>query len=224
MRQALQSHLAFIGRGTIGGIIEELRDPKYWQFDSATRQAYISFDLLDKDLIHHNTWLQNTLEENWDKILGERFVGRDRIDRAMQGIYHLLDWIIDCGTFTLAEIHEAAEQTRVVISPHKRPRNGVISNLLQVLVANGYLDEVKGRYGIIWGRDISAEDQLAESVVGEEEAKSLNRRLAIHKRNLMRLEERRAESGFDASLKLLNQIEAEKNKIEQLEEELSQYG
>jgi hypothetical protein len=226
MRQALQSHLAFIGRGTVGGTIEELRDPKYWKFDSATGRGYISFDLLDKGLIHHNAWLQNTLEENWDKILGERFVGRDRIDRAKQGIYHLLDWIIDCGIFTRAEIHEAAEQTIVVISPHKRPRNGVINDLLQVLVANGYLDEVKGRYGIVWGRDISTEEALHEVKLGDhEDEESLRKQLQKLERNRWKLLDKTATfAKGQVPLYLDNQLEEVEETISQIKEKLSQYG
>jgi hypothetical protein len=69
---------------------------------------------------------------------------------------------------------------------------------------------------------LAAEDQLAEQVVDEEEVESLNRQLEIHKRNLIRLEERRAKYGIDAPPELLNRIEAEQNEIERLEGELSQ--
>ena len=69
---------------------------------------------------------------------------------------------------------------------------------------------------------LAAEDQLAEQVVDEEEVESLRQQLAIHKRNLMHLEERHAKYGIDATPELLNRIEAERNEIERLKEELSQ--
>ncbi|HID62987.1 MAG TPA: hypothetical protein EYP49_09650 [Anaerolineae bacterium] len=55
-------------------------------------------------------------------------------------------------------------------------------------------------------------------------ADDLRKRLAIHRQNLSRLEERRARHGLDVPLKLLNEIDLEREEIDRLERALKELG
>lgn len=54
-----------------------------------------------------------------------------------------------------------------------------------------------------------------------DEIESLRRQLEIHQRNLRFLEERKAAYGLDTPLSLLNQVEAERDAIEELQRKLA---
>jgi hypothetical protein len=102
-----------------------------------------------------------------DQILGGSFSGRERRDRARQGIYTLMDWIIDAATFSLEELFAEAE-AQPLISNYRRPRQEVVLRLLDALVANNYLHRVENEFDVVWGRDISQEsfDQASRLLVG----------------------------------------------------------
>ncbi len=153
--QKFKKHIAFMGRGQNGAIFYELRQLRYWQIDKLTEQAYIAMDSLDDDLIRHNALVQDILDDNWDRILGRSFTGVEKKDRAKQGVYSLIDWIIDFSTFTKEEAIEHAGRARVLIAPHERLREDTVERLLDVLVENNYLKRVEGDFEIIWGRDVN---------------------------------------------------------------------
>jgi len=56
------------------------------------------------------------------------------------------------------------------------------------------------------------------------DADDLRKRLAIHRKNLSRLEEHRARHGLDVPLKLLNEIDLEREEIDRLERALKELG
>jgi len=153
IRRAFDKHIAFVGRGAIGKTVRELQQLRYWRFDEYTKQPFVALERLDRELVLHNAWIQDTLETNWELILGRNFPGWQRTDRAKQGVYALMDWVTDCATFTLEEVLEQAARTRVVISSYKRLRDEVVLRLLDVLVGNGYLQRVEDEFDIVWGRD-----------------------------------------------------------------------
>ncbi len=157
---AFKKHIAYLGRGQIGTTLYELRQMRYWKIDEYTHQPFILFDALDDELIRHHAWVQDLLEANWATIIGASFPGRERTERAKQGVYSLMDWIVDSSTFKLEEALEEGEQRPVWISPHKRLRDEVIVRLLEVLVKNNYLKRTENDFDIVWGRDIN------EQVVG----------------------------------------------------------
>jgi len=68
----------------------------------------------------------------------------------------------------------------------------------------------------------SARRVVAE--VDPEEVKRLKDLLAIHKKNLHRLEEKAAMYGMDAPIYLINQIDLEKGEIDEIEKRLEKLG
>ena len=58
----------------------------------------------------------------------------------------------------------------------------------------------------------------------EMDADTLRKQLTIHRKNLSRLEESRARHGLDVPLKLLNEIDLEREEIDRLERMLKELG
>jgi len=67
-------------------------------------------------------------------------------------------------------------------------------------------------------------DFLTREVEMEMDMDDLRKRLAIHRKNLSRLEVSRARHGLDAPLKLLNEIDLEREEIDRLEQALRELG
>jgi hypothetical protein len=65
---------------------------------------------------------------------------------------------------------------------------------------------------------------LAREAGMETDADDLRKRLAIHRKNLSRLEESKARHGLDVPLKLLNEIDLEREEIDRLEQALRELG
>lgn len=222
IRRAFDKHIAFVGRGAIGKTVRELQQLRYWRFDEYTKQPFVALERLDHELIVHNAWIQETLEANWELILGRNFPGRLRTDRAKQGVYALMDWITDCATFTLEEVLDQATKTRVIISPHKRQRDEVILRLLDVLVGNGYLQQAEDEFDIIWGRDITEGGlELAGRVTHAEEIASKEERVrTLEKRLNALLDDHQAASSQLSNA--LSEVERARlrRQIEGLEQEI----
>lgn len=156
LQQAFRKHIAFVGRGIVGRTLWELqKHQNYWQLDPQTQQPFIILNDLDSRWVENNAWIQETLERNWTIILGQNFPQRENEDRAKQGVYALMDWIIEHAKFNREDILEATEHLPILISPYGRLRNEVVSRLLEVLVENGYLHVLENEYDIIWGMDVA---------------------------------------------------------------------
>lgn len=168
--QVFKKHIAYLGRGQVGTTLYELRQLRYWQIDTETRQAFIMLDGLDDELLKHHAWIQDLLDANWETILGTSFPGQARTDRAKQGVYALMDWIVDSSTFTLEEAIDEGSERPIWISPHKRLRDEVIFRLLDVLVKSNYLNRVENDFDIIWGRDVDSRvaNAMARTVYAEQ--------------------------------------------------------
>jgi hypothetical protein len=65
---------------------------------------------------------------------------------------------------------------------------------------------------------------LAREVEMEMDADTLRKQLTIHRKDLSRLEERKARHGLDIPLKLLNEIDLEREEIDRLERALKEEG
>jgi serine/threonine protein kinase len=222
LRQAFEKYIGFISRGQIGAIFYELRQGQYWHVDITTGQPYILIDDLDADLLQHHARLQDLLEANWSHILGSGFVGRKAVDRARQGVYSLLDWIIDASTFTLEEIFSEAAQRPILITSHQRLRDDVVMRLLNVLVENDYLKRVDNAYDVIWGRDASAQqNKLKQQVTHADKTVIMQRQLAA-----LYADYEAATNQLGQSLSALDrtrierQVENLRQQIESLENEL----
>jgi hypothetical protein len=158
IRESFSKHIAFIGRGSVGATLSELQKLKYWKLDDMTSQPYIDFGSLDVKRMRHNAWIQNTLEANWEYILGQSFNGREETDRAKLGVYALMDWIIKSGTFTRKALLAQTARAPVIISSSKPLRQQVVRKLIAVLIGHEYLKQVEDEYDLIWGRDVTELD------------------------------------------------------------------
>jgi serine/threonine protein kinase len=216
-------HIVFVGRGATGNIFGEIRKVQYWQIEPRTKMAYIELKGLDRDLIEHNAWMQRTLDKHWKDVLGKNFHGREAIDRARQGVYTLVDWIIDHATFTLDEVLDAAAKTHVLISPHSRTRDEVVLRLLATLVQECYLQRAESGYDIIWRREINPETTgLIQRNEQAEHHRALREQFTKRQKNLEKLYMRRSSYGEgEVPLSLLNDIETEEIALSGLQALLS---
>jgi hypothetical protein len=152
--QKFCKHLEFTGRGSLGNVMNELRQSKNTSHDASG--SFIDIAMLgNRDEVRHNAWLQDVLELNWPSILSNLFVGKYQSeieDRARIGVYYLLDWIARENLFTPEQIRDAARQTPVTIADVTVVVERVIENLLQVLVRSRYLEQHDGQYRVIWDK------------------------------------------------------------------------
>jgi serine/threonine-protein kinase len=223
LHRAFVQHISFVSRGALGAILNELQQLKYWRLDDQTRQPFIDFNALDRDLIRHNASLQTILENNWSRISGQNFPGRERTDRARQGVYALLDWIIDHATFSLDEVRAAAGQTPIIISPHSRLRSDVVMRLLDVLVEYNYLQRAADEFDIIWGREVNLGHVQATQVIDRRDDIAFwEEQLKQRRRNWQKLQKNMSNyAEGEVPLHLENALEAEEKGIEEAEARLA---
>lgn len=148
-------HLKYKGRGSLGNIIAELRQPV--NIDYGNSFNYIDAeDLTERADVQHNAWMQDVLDMNWATILGDLFGGVDqdkKTDRARIGIYYLIDWIARATRFSRAALLDVAAKTRITISDDLEIRGEAIDRLLEVLVQNEYLRYRENTYRVIWNKN-----------------------------------------------------------------------
>ena len=148
-------HLEYIGRGSLGNVIAELKQPSNTNYGSGRSFVDVGA-VVDRPSVQHNAWVQDVLYLNWDSVLGDLFGGPDqdeRTDRARIGVYHLLDWIIEIRRFTREEVVEAAQNSSITISDDTEEIIVVVNNLLHVLSKNRYLSLRDGTYRMVWNKD-----------------------------------------------------------------------
>ncbi len=134
----LRRHLAFVGRGALGYVLRELKNPTYYA-ERHGRYCLCLNSLPDPGTIKHNVWLQEVLDKNWQVILDNRFDGEQEEDRARIGVYHLLDWIVKERQFKVADLLDAAQNRKITICDNPHDTSEVTLNLLHVLEDRGYL-------------------------------------------------------------------------------------
>ncbi|MFY9570218.1 MAG: serine/threonine-protein kinase, partial [Blastocatellia bacterium] len=102
-------HLMYVGRGSFGNVINELKHPMNTNYDNDSN--FIDFvSLIDRGEVQHNSWVQEVLDLNWETILGDLFGGRDqdeRTDRARIGVYYAVDWLSRKTRFTESALIES---------------------------------------------------------------------------------------------------------------------
>ena len=150
-------HLEYKGRGSLGNIIDELKQPSNTNYGSGSGFVDIP-TLITRPSIQHNAWVQHVLSLNWDFILGDHFGGPDqdeRSDKARIGIYHLLDWMVENRRFSLQHAIIASQKFTVTISDDADATNETVTNLLHVLTRNKYLSLKEKTYRIVWNKDKS---------------------------------------------------------------------
>jgi serine/threonine protein kinase len=148
-------HLAYRGRGSLGNVIAELKQPINTNYGSGSTFVDIG-TVVNRPSVQHNAWVQDVLNMNWDVVLGNMFGGPDqdeRTDRARIGVYHLFDWIIGSRRFTLDDVIKAAQNSPVSISDDIEETVSIINNLLHVLSKNKYLSLKDCWYRIVWNKD-----------------------------------------------------------------------
>jgi serine/threonine-protein kinase len=148
-------HLEYKGRGSLGNIISELRQPVNINYGSNFN--YIDLEeLTERSDIQHSAWMQDVLDLNWTTILSDLFGGLDqekKTDRARIGVYYLIDWISHKTRFSKPEVFDEANTTRVTISDDNETTIETINSLLLVLVQNKYLRLQNDAYRVIWHKN-----------------------------------------------------------------------
>jgi serine/threonine protein kinase len=150
---AFRKHLEYVGRGSMGNIIEEIRESKNISYGSDVSFINVS-NMKYRDDIRHNAWMQDVLDLNWEVILGDLIAGkyRDSEDRARIGVYYVVDWIAKRRRFNTAQLKQEA-QVPISISREADLVDLTIQNLLYVLVNNRYLKEYDYHYHVVWKRE-----------------------------------------------------------------------
>ncbi len=148
-------HLVFVGRGSVGNIIGELKQPTNTSYGGDF--DYIDVvSLAERAEVQHNAWIQKVLDLNWVTILGDRFGGRnqdERTDRARIGMYCLLDWMSHKPRFNIQDAIEESLNTPISISDDLQTTIESIQSLLYVLIENRYLRFQHGQYCVVWNKD-----------------------------------------------------------------------
>jgi hypothetical protein len=98
--------------------------------------------------------------------------------------------------------------------------NGVTNGRLAELYLIGVVKEGPDGNTVVRNRIYEAVLKDYIRIEDEKEIESLRRQLLIHKRNLNRLEETRAQYGLNPPLALVNEIEYERAEIQRIEQEL----
>jgi hypothetical protein len=160
-----RKHLEFVGRGSFGKIIDELRKSKNTTYGPNSSLVDVTA-LVHRDEIRHNAWMQDVLDINWPAILGNLFVGKyqgEKNDRARIGIYYLLDWITERSRFTEVQLFEKSGNTPITISDDADVVIKTIRNLIRVLNQNRYLECEDEYYRVIWDQEIPPKPQAVRS-------------------------------------------------------------
>jgi eukaryotic-like serine/threonine-protein kinase len=148
-------HLQFVGRGSLGNILKELRHGRNVNFGE--RANFIDVEhLAGRTDIQHNAWLQELLEVNWESLLSDHFLGVDqqeKTDRARIGVYYLLDWLSHENPFTKEELIAQSQKTKITISDVSEIRTEIIESLLHVLMKTEYLVQQGSLYKIRWNKE-----------------------------------------------------------------------
>ncbi len=100
--------------------------------------------------------------------------------------------------------------------------DGATNGLLAELYLIGVVKEGPDGDTIVRNRIYAAVLEDYIRIEDEKEVESLRRQLLIHKRNLNRLEETRAQYGLNPPLALVNEIEYERAEIQRIEQELQE--
>ena len=100
--------------------------------------------------------------------------------------------------------------------------DGVTNGRLAELYLIGVVKEGPDGDTIVRNRIYAAVLKDYIRIEDEKEVESLRRQLLIHKRNLNRLEETRAQYGLNPPLALINEIEYERAEIQRIEQELQE--
>lgn len=149
----LRDHLAYVGRGSLGNVLEELRyDPWYWRHDD--QGILLRLDPLPPSQAHkirRNAWKQQVLTLNWTTIIPDFTETHPEYDRARLGVYFLMDWISENPTFTFEKLLAAAHDREITISDEEDILRQTVSCLVHVLREHNNLDLLEdGRYRTQW--------------------------------------------------------------------------
>lgn len=159
----LCDHLAYVGRSSLGRVLEELRPnqrPWYWKTDNEGKY-FLQLDPLPHEFeIEQNAWKQAMLQKNWATIVPHYYARTHLLlDQARIGVYYLMDWIDQQTSFTLDEIWAAAAAMPITISNTESIRQEILTRLLYVLKAKAhqYLRLMDGCY-VVQGVDPNSQE------------------------------------------------------------------
>jgi serine/threonine protein kinase len=147
------NHVAYKSRGAPGDMVKELVDPIYNVYETGTPQLRLD-SLRDKKVILFNSMLQKFLASNWNKILGDDFLGLKDTDRAKMGVYELMDWMTQQVEFNQSDLEQSLPLGKVSISHSAALRRDVAKRLLEYLVEDGLLTMNQDLYRVVVNKKI----------------------------------------------------------------------
>jgi hypothetical protein len=134
-------------------MVKELVDPIYNVYETGTPQLRLD-SLRDKKVILFNSMLQKFLASNWNKILGDDFLGLKDTDRAKMGVYELMDWMTQQVEFNQSDLEQSLPLGKVSISHSAALRRDVAKRLLEYLVEDGLLTMNQDLYRVVVNKKI----------------------------------------------------------------------
>ena len=138
----LLAHLTYQARGSVARVIRELRKGPYLSKEGGTMAIHLdAIYQSGKESIEHNVRVQQLLDQNWDKILGQGMVSDnvEMADQARVGVYHVIEWIRRHPIFKIEGLVAAVRTTKIAISDQVDIFREVLIRLLIVLEKEAYL-------------------------------------------------------------------------------------
>jgi len=144
-----KDHVAYISRGAPGDAVREILSYEYTSYQFKVPKLMVD-KIRNKKMVAYNARRQRLLAQNWENILGHRFISEEESDQAKVGTYELMDWIHEIGGFKLSALKETAANAFVPISVSAAKRDDTVEALLNVLVENHYLSKNGEQYQVIY--------------------------------------------------------------------------
>ena len=145
-----RDHIAYLSRGAPGDAVLETLKTEYCEYPFGEPKLNLE-KISNIGEVKTNAALQRVLAQNWDVILGSRFVNarQEDEDQARRAIYKVLDWMNLKLVFTRAQVEEQALHAELRISDADSVIRNILKALLKVLVQNNYLSQSRGIYRVV---------------------------------------------------------------------------
>jgi tRNA A-37 threonylcarbamoyl transferase component Bud32 len=147
---AFTRYLSFRGRGIPRKIIRGFNE----QVKQVDGGPSLVFTLEDIRRSHFYANLQRTLNMNSDRIFPRQDeCGAEDIDKLRLGVYYLVDWMLLRGSdpFSAEDVIATSQRLSRLIAPVEPAAPAIVAALLDVLVANEFLEVVTDNHSHLLG-------------------------------------------------------------------------
>jgi hypothetical protein len=140
------NHIAFITNGATGDVFRELLDFRNIALNKGVPFLTLS-QIRDMDYVNYNSRRQQVLADNWQHILGHRYMKVEERDQAKMGVYEIMEWMRKKGCFSIEEIKKESTHAQILISNSDLYRYETIYALLEVMITERLLQKYEdGKY------------------------------------------------------------------------------